>query len=159
MLTKQLKDIKEAIKDLKSNRSYVLSLELAKRETYAQQIAEYDATNYFEAQSIVTLEERFNCELNKLYDDFGMDVTIQIIYTDGSECNVTGEEIIKGVNPTMQHIAYACYSDAYTEYDTLTGCLDNIFQHGEKFEEREEYGTGVEIMFNTAWGKRHGSKN
>ena len=89
---------------------------------------------------------------------FGNDTTIQIIYTDGTECNVTGAEIVTGeITPRLQQIAYASYQDGCTIFDTLTGCLDDKWDMEEDSgcEEREEYFNNIERTFKTKWGMTH----
>lgn len=155
MKANELKAIKNAIRELKSNREYTYQLEQNMIANHKAEIAQYDETTYHGASLISTLENRLKANISKLYDDMGSDIMIHIIYVDGSQCIVTGEEIVAGINPALQHIVYACYSDAYTQYDTFTGCLDDMFQHGENAEEMDEYFSMIEVKFNTAWGKLH----
>lgn len=155
---KELKEIKEAIKDLKSHRSYTKSLANDIKKRYAESLASAKGNSLLDRWERERLEQMQAKEIGKLYDDMGMDITIHIIYTDGTECIAYGAEIVAGeITPKLQHIAYASYLDGYTEYDTLTGCLDTRWnaETDEGIEERDEYFSQVEIMYGTAWGRKH----
>jgi predicted transcriptional regulator len=157
-LAKELKAIKEVIKDFKDNRTYAKREEKQIIKKYAEKLAEYDSNNWYDHSIINSLTERQNKEINNLYDMYGNDATIHIIYNDGTECIAQGTEIVAGdIIPKLQHIAYASYQDGYTEYDTLTGCLDDRWnlEEEEGFQAREQYFNEVEIKFNTTWGRKH----
>jgi hypothetical protein len=168
---KELREIKDAIREFKNNRDYVKAEAGEIAKGYEEGIAEYRARlkldgnwrenyweNYWTMKEIERRENMRDKEIYDLYETYGNDATIHIIYTDGSECIASGTEIIAGeVTPKMQHIAYASYQDGWTEYDTLTGCLDDVWnlEEDEGFEVREQYFNSVEILFNTAWGRKH----
>jgi len=163
---KELREIKEAIREFKNARKYADAQAAEIARGYEDSIAEYRAqlkpdggwSNYWTMKDIERLESTRDREIYNLYESYGNDATIHIIYTDGSECIASGTEIVTGeITPKMQHIAYAHYQDGWTEYDTLTGCLDDIWnlEEDEGVEAREQYFNSVEIQFNTAWGRRH----
>lgn len=162
-LAKEVREIKEAIRDFKENKKYAERDEKRIVEKYAEKIAEYDVKNWVDKRVIKNLECRRDHEIYQMWQNYGNDATIHIIYKDGSECIANGTEIVSGeVVPKMQHIAYATYSDGYMEYDTLTGMLidDNTDFFGDLSTDegiiaREEYFTQIEIMFGTEWGKHH----
>lgn len=157
-LTKELKEIKNIIKDFKDNRSYAKRLEEEIIRNYAERTAQYDTENWSDRRTINILTERRDRDIRKLYDDWGNDVTIQIIYTDGSQCIAFGEEIVSGeITPKLQHIAYAFYQDGWTAFDTLTGSLDDIWnlEEDEGLEAREEYFNNIERKYKTTWGLNH----
>ena len=155
---KELREIKEAIRCFKDSREDVKLWEERITQRYAEEIAQYNPESWIDRESIKLLEARREREIQETYDSFGNDATIHIIYTDGSQCIVSGLEIVAGeVTPKMQHIAYASYQDGWTEYDTLTGCLDDVWnlEEDEGIEAREQYFNSVEIQFNTDWGRKH----
>lgn len=162
-LAKEVREIKEAIRDFKENKKYAERDEKRIVEKYAEKIAEYDAKNWVDKRVIKNLECRRDHEIYQMWQNYGNDATIHIIYKDGSECIANGTEIVAGeIVPKMQHIAYATYSDGYMEYDTLTGILvdDNTDFFGDLSTDegiiaREDYFTQIEIMFGTEWGKHH----
>ncbi|HBY20959.1 MAG TPA: hypothetical protein DEG71_08115 [Clostridiales bacterium] len=161
-LAKELKEIKEAIKDFKGNRSFAKREEKKILENHKEKLKEYNSQNWVDRNFIKTLEYNLNVSIYKLYEMYGNDATIQIIYNDGTECNVTGTEIVTGeITPKLQQIAYASYQDGYIIYDTLSGNLDtkwDIEIEGEKetdWDAREEYFDQVEIKFGTKWGIKH----
>ena len=157
-LSKELREIKNAIRGFKDNREYAKGQEEKIARHYTEEIAEYDSESWIDRRAIVTLEQQRDRKIHELYDSWGNDVTIHIIYTDGSQCIVSGADILTGeVTPKLQHIAYASYQDGWTEYDTLTGCLDDIWnpEEDEGIEAREQYFNSVEIKFGTDWGKKH----
>jgi len=161
-LAKELKEIKEAIKDFKGNRSFAKRQEKQIIQKYSEKLKDYDLQNWVDRNFINTLEQRLQSDIYNLYEMFGNDTTIQIIYTDGTECNVTGTEIVAGeITPKLQQIAYASYQDGYTIFDTLSGNLDtkwDIEIEGETeidWEARDEYFNQVEIKFGTKWGVKH----
>lgn len=161
-LAKELREIKAAIRDFKSDREYAELQEMQIKEKYAERIAEYDSENWTNQWVIESLSKQRDEEIYQMWESYGNDATIHIIYEDGSECIVSGVEIVSGeVIPKMQHIAYATYSDGWIEYDTLTGILvdnDTDFfgdlSTDEGMEAREQYFNNIEIMFGTEWGKK-----
>lgn len=161
-LAKELREIKSAIRDFKENREYAESQEAQIRERYAEKLAEYDPEDWTNQGVIHSLNIQRDNEIYRMWENYGNDATIHIIYEDGSECMASGTEIVSGdVVPKMQHIAYATYEDGWIEYDTLTGILvddDTDFfgdlSTDEGIEAREQYFNNVEIMFGTEWGKR-----
>lgn len=161
-LAKELREIKAAIRDFKSDREYAELQEMQIKEKYAERIAEYDPENWINQRSIELLSKQRDEEIYQMWESYGNDATIHIIYDDGSECIASGVEIVSGeVIPKMQHIAYATYSDGWIEYDTLTGILvdnDTDFfgdlSTDEGMEAREQYFNNIEIMFGTEWGKK-----
>ena len=156
MKKEYLKQIKETIKDLKSNRDMADNEAKNIEKRYNEQISEYDINNYFEEQIIETLKIRKNKAIYDTYEIYGMESSIHIIYEDGSECCVTGIEIVTGeINPKMQHIVYATYQDGYIEYDTETGELNYDVSIDEEQEERENYFNNIEIKYGTEWGIKH----
>lgn len=162
-LAKELREIKVAIRDFKENREYAERQEAQIKERYAEKLAEYDPNDWKFQRVIESLSKQRDEEICQMWDSYGNDAAIHIIYEDGSECIATGLEIVSGeVVPRMQHIAYATYSDGWIEYDTLTGILvdnDTDFfgdlSTDEGIEAREQYFNNIEIMFGTEWGKRH----
>lgn len=121
-LAKELREIKEAIRDFKGNKEYAEREEKRIAERYAEKIAELDPENCYDRRIIESLEFRRDHEIYSMWDSYGNDAMIHIIYEDGSECVATGTEIVTGeIIPKMQHIAYASYQDGWTEYDTFTG--------------------------------------
>ena len=165
-LAKELREIKAAIRDFKSDREYAECQEMRIKERYAAKLAEYEPNNWINQRVIESLSKQRDEEINQMWESYGNDATIHIIYDDGSECMASGVEIVSGeVVPKMQHIAYATYSDGWVEYDTLTGILvDNDTEFfgdlstDEGMEAREQYFNNIEIMFDTEWGKRHSIK-
>lgn len=161
-LAKELREIKEAIRDFKGNEEYAEREEKRIAERYAEKIAELDPENCYDRRIIESLEYRRDHEIYSMWNSYGNDAMIHIIYEDGSECIATGTEIVSGeIVPKMQHIAYASYQDGWTEYDTFTGCLDDVFgdlSEDSGIEAREQYFNEIEIRFGTEWGKRHGQK-
>lgn len=161
-LAKELKEIKEAIKDFKDNRSFAKREEKKIIKQYAEKLKEYNSQNWVDRNFINTIEQRRELEIYKLYEMYGNDATIHIIYTDGSECIASGTEIVAGeITPKLTNIAYASYQDGYTIFDTLSGNMDDKWDvkiEGEDeidWDAREEYFNEVEIKFNTAWGRKH----
>jgi len=161
-LAKELKEIKEVIQDFKGNRSFAKRQEKQIIQKYSEKLKEYNSQNWVDRNFINTLEQRMQSDIYNLYEMYGNDTTIQIIYLDGTECNVTGTEIVTGeITPKLQQIAYVSYQDGYTIYDTLSGNLDtkwDIDIEGEKeidWDARDEYFNQVEIKFNTKWGMNH----
>lgn len=162
-LAKELREIKEAIRDFKESRKYAEQEEKRITEQYTEKLAEYDPENWTNQSVIRSLNQQRDNAIFKMWENYGNDATIHIIYENGSECIASGTEIVSGaIVPKMQHIAYAQYEDGYVEYDTLTGLLcDNDFclfgdlGTDEGMEAREQYFDNVEIMFGTEWGKKH----
>jgi len=161
-LPKELKEIKETIKDFKGNRSFAKREEKKLIERHNERMKDYNSNNWVDQNFIKTLENRLQKDIYNLYEMYGNDTTIQIIYTDGTECNVTGAEIVTGeITPRLQQIAYASYQDGYTIFDTLSGNMDtkwDIEIEGEietDWDARDEYFNQVEIKFNTKWGMTH----
>lgn len=162
-LAKELREIKAAIRDFKSDREYAELQEKRIKEKYAERIAEYDSENWTNQWVIESLSKQRDEEIYQMWESYGNDATIHIIYDDGSECMASGVEIVSGeVVPKMQHIAYATYSDGWMEYDTLTGILvdnDTDFfgdlSTDEGMEAREQYFNNIEIIFGTEWGKKN----
>jgi len=159
-LAQQLKEIKEAIKDFKGNRSFVKREEKKIIENYKEKLKGYDSQNWVDRNFINTLEKRCESEIYNLYEMYGNDATIQIIYNDGTECNVTGTEIVAGeITPKLQQIAYASYQDGYTIFDTLSGNMDDKWDiEGEDevdWDARDEYFNNIERIFKTKWGINH----
>lgn len=162
-LAKELREIKAAIRDFKGNREYAEGEERQIAEKYAEKLAEYDPEDWTNQSVIKSLNQQRDREIFKMWENYGNDATIHIIYEDGSECIASGTEIVSGdIVPRMQHIAYATYEDGWIEYDTLTGTLvdeDTDFfgdlSTDEGIEAREVYFNNVEIMFGTEWGKHH----
>lgn len=95
-LTQQLKEIKEAIQDFKGNRSYAKREEKKIIANHKEKMKEYDSSQWYHRDIINTLEYRLQSDIYQLYEMYGNDATIQIIYLDGTECNVTGTEIVAG---------------------------------------------------------------
>lgn len=161
-LAKELREIKAAIRDFKGDREYAELQEIRIKEKYAERIAEYAPENWINQRSIELLSKQRDEEIYQMWESYGNDATIHIIYDDGSECIASGVEIVSGeVIPKMQHMAYATYSDGWIEYDTLTGILvdndTNFFgdlSTDEGMEAREQYFNNIEIMFGTEWGKK-----
>jgi len=161
-LARELKEIKDAIKDFKGDRSFAKREENKKIAEHKEKLKEYDSSQWYHRNLINTLEYRLQSDICKLYEMYGNDATIQIIYTDGTECNATGTEIVSGeITPKLQQIAYASYQDGYTIYDTLSGNMDDKWDieiEGEKeidWDAREEYFDNVERIFKTKWGMNH----
>lgn len=95
-LPKELKEIKETIKDFKGNRSFAKREEKKLIERHNERMKDYNSNNWVDQNFIKTLENRLQKDIYNLYEMYGNDTTIQIIYTDGTECNVTGTEIVTG---------------------------------------------------------------
>lgn len=165
-LAKELREIKSAIRDFKENRKYAKEQEARIKKRYAEMLAGYDPEDWTNQWVIESLGKQCDNEIYQMWENYGNDATIHIIYEDGSECIASGTEIVYGdVVPKMQHIAYATYEDGWIEYDTLTGILvdnDTDFfgdlSTDEGIEAREQYYNNIEIMFGTKWGKRHSIK-
>ena len=158
-LAKELKEIKETIKDFKDNRSFAKREEKKIIANHKEKLKDYDSQNWVDQNFIRTLEQRRESDIYNLYEMFGNDATIQIIYINGDECNVTGTEIVTGeITPKLQQIAYASYQDGYTVFDTLSGNLDNKWNLEDDevdWEAREEYFNNIERTFKTKWGMTH----
>lgn len=159
MLKDKLKLIKESIKDFKDDRKF-LDGQIEKIEQRHKEKIEDAKLNYTEGyflnQRLNQLEKEQQSTIYKMCEDFGNDASFHIIYDDGSECCVTGTEIVTGeITPKLQHIAYAQYGDGYEEFDTEIGNFSWDVSIDEEFEQREEYLNSVEIKFNTAWGIKH----
>jgi len=129
---KELREIKEAIREFKNARKYVDAQAAEIARGYEDSIAEYRAqlkpdggwSNYWTMKGIERLESTRDREIYNLYESYGNDATIHIIYTDGSECIASGTEIVTGeITPKMQHIAYAHYQDGMNFRDKP--CYDN----------------------------------
>lgn len=158
-----LKAIKEAIRDFKQNRKYAECDELRIKKEYDEKIMAYNLDDWTDKRVIKSLTSQRDNAIYQMWELYGNDAMIHIIYDDGSECIASGVEIVSGeVIPKMQHIAYATYSDGWMEYDTLTGILvdnDTDFfgdlSTDEGMEAREQYFNNIEIMFGTEWGKKH----
>ena len=160
-LAKELKDIKSAIKDFRDSRSYAKREEKAIIKRYAEQLSQYNPDNWVNHSTINALTQQREKAIYELYESYGNDATIHIIYTDGSECVASGSEIVAGeTTPKLQHIAYATYQDGWNIFDTLTGSLDDRWDLDEEegFDNREEYFNDIEIKFNTNWGKKHANQ-
>lgn len=161
-LAKELKEIKEAIRDFKENQKWLNELITQEEKKIDEKLAEYEPENYLYYWIIERLKKERAEVAYKLCEDYGNDAMIHIIYKDGSECIATGTEIVSGlITPKMQNIAYASYSDGWVEYDTFTGTLvDNDTDYfgdlstDEGIEARETYYNMIEIKFGTEWGKR-----
>lgn len=159
---KELRKIKEAIRGFNENREYAEWEEKRITERYAEKLAEYNSEDWTNQSVIQSLNQTRDREIYQMWENYGNNATIHIIYEDGSECIASGTEIVSGeVVPKMQHIVYANYSDGWTEYDTLTGlltdngfCLFGDLSTDEGIESREQYFNNIEIMFGTEWGKR-----
>ncbi len=162
-LAKELKEIKEAIRDFKENREWLNELIAREEKKIDEKLAEYESENYLYYWTIERLKKERAEVAYKLCEDYGNDAMIHIIYKDGSECIATGAEIVGGlITPKMQNIAYASYSDGWVEYDTFTGTLvDNDTDYfgdlstDEGIEAREAYYNMIEIKFGTEWGRKH----
>ncbi len=162
-LPKYLKAIKEKIREFKRNREWLNYAIEQEEKKYDEKLAEYDRNNWMDKWIIERLEKQRAEVAYKKCEEFGNDAMIHIIYKDGSECVVSGAEIVGGViTPKMQNIAYANYSDGWVEYDTLTGILvdDNTDFFGDLstdagIEARENYYSMIEIKFGTEWGRKH----
>ena len=162
-LPKYLKAIKEEIREFKRNREWLNYAIEQEEKKYDEKLAEYDRNNWMDKWIIERLEKQRAEVAYKKCEEFGNDAMIHIIYKDGSECVVSGAEIVGGViTPKMQNIAYANYSDGWVEYDTLTGILvdDNTDFFGDLstdagIEARENYYSMIEIKFGTEWGRKH----
>lgn len=162
-LPKYLKAIKEEIREFKRNREWINYAIEQEEKKYDEKLAEYDRNNWMDKWIIERLEKQRAEVAYKKCEEFGNDAMIHIIYKDGSECVVSGAEIVGGViTPKMQNIAYANYSDGWVEYDTLTGILvdDNTDFFGDLstdagIEARENYYSMIEIKFGTEWGRKH----
>lgn len=143
-LAKELKQIREAIRNLKENRE-IVEFEIQKiKENYEKKISDLNLNpdDYFDRQIINRLKIAMNQDIYRRYDTYGNDTTIFIIYKDGSECSASGIDIVSGeITPKMQNIAYASYLDAWTEYDTEMGCLDELWDltTDEGVIERQNY--------------------
>lgn len=162
-LPKYLKAIKEEIREFKRNREWLNYAIEQEEKKYDEKLAEYDRNNWMDKWVIERLEKQRAEAAYKKCEEFGNDAMIHIIYKDGSECVVSGAEIVGGIiTPKMQNIAYANYSDGWVEYDTLTGILvdDNTDFFGDLstdagIEARENYYSMIEIKFGTEWGRKH----
>jgi len=158
-LAKELKDIKTSIKDFKDNRSFAKREEKKIIASHKEKLKDYDSQNWVDRNFINTLEQKLQSDIYNLYEMFGNDATIQIIYNDGTECNVTGTEIVAGdITPKLQQIAYASYQDGYTIFDTLSGNMDNKWDLEDDeidWDAREEYFNNIERIFKTKWGMTH----
>lgn len=85
-LAKELREIKAAIRDFKSDREYAELQEMQIKEKYAERIAEYDPENWINQRSIELLSKQRDEEIYQMWESYGNDATIHIIYDDGSEC-------------------------------------------------------------------------
>lgn len=156
---KEMREIKQAIRDFQREKEWAERAEEKICERYAEKLLDYDTESWVDRRVIDSLNYQKSREIYSMWESYGNDATIHIIYEDGSECIASGTELVSGdIVPKMQHIAYACYADGWTEYDTYTGCLDDCFgdlSEDSGAEAREQYFDNVEIMFNTEWGKKH----
>lgn len=149
-----LKAVKNAIRDFKDNREwldYVIEKEVEKID---EKLEEY-RNDCFHEWTIKNLEKQKEEVAYQKCEEFGNDAMIRIVYKDGSECIASGAEIVGGlITPRMQHIVYACYMDAYVEYDTFSGILvDDVTKFfgdlstDEGIEAREAYYGMIEEVF------------
>lgn len=158
-----LKQIKDAIRDLKENRQYLNSQIEKVTKNYQNELNENienlakDSTyDYFVNHYTNMFNERMNRAIYELCESYGNDSTFHIIYNDGTEYCGQGADIVTGEStPKMQHIAYAHYMDGYTEFDTESGELDYDVSDDSQFAEREEYFNNIERKYNTRWGMNH----
>lgn len=163
----ELRRIKESIKDFKEERQNAAYAADRIRKSYDEQIRQYAedcgqtlADDYFcedwyTRQFINTLISRRDREISNLYDEWGLDSSVYIIYKDGSTCHAFGAEIVAGdISPRMQHIAYAFYGDGWTEFDTEIGEFPWDCSEDDQCCAKEEYTTSVEIKFRTEFGIR-----
>ncbi len=158
-----MKAVKDAIRDFKDNREFVDRLIEKREKEIEERLVEYDPAEPWNMWTIERLKKEKSEIAYNLCEEYGNDAMIHIIYKDGSECVASGAEIVGGIiTPKMQNIAYACYSDGWCEYDTLTGDLLNDemdfwgdLSTDEGIETRERYFNEVEIRYGTEWGKRH----
>lgn len=167
MLKAELKQIKETIRDLIRERKNCDEIIEQRIQNIKNEIderkTEYDIDNAADEYFFKNYMERQQKKINKIpYDvcqEFGNDISIHIIYNDGSEFCALGSEIVSGeLTPKMQHIVYASYMDGYIEYDTETGELNYDVSEDDQFEAYQEYQNQIEIKFNTEWGRQHSDK-
>ena len=150
-----LRSVKEAIRNLKDNRNFLELIIKQEFERIDEKIAKYDMGNYQDRCVIANLNLQKTEFAGKKIEEFGNDAKVYIIYKDGSRCIAYGEEIVtREITPKMQHIAYAMYSDGWTEYDTFTGILvdsdTNFFgdlSTDEGIRVREAYYEMIEKIF------------
>jgi hypothetical protein len=153
-----LKQIKETIKDFKDNREFAKYQEKQIEKRYEEKIEDLklDSNSWHDKKLIDGLTKQMNQEIYNMYEMYGNDSSIHIIYEDGTECCTTGLDIVANeCTPKIQHIVYASYLDGYIEYDTETGELDFDVSIDEQLEAREEYFNNIEIKFSTTWGLKH----
>ena len=163
MLKKELKVIKESIRTLIHERTACNELIAQRIERVQKQIEEYkeeykgtETERYF----LKEITDRKQNEINEIpyntCEEFGNEISLHIIYDDGSEYCGMGVDIVCGKEkPKMQHIVYASYMDGYIEFDTETGELNYDVSEDDQFEAYEEYKNQIEIKFNTTWGRNH----
>ena len=154
---KTLIEIKNFIKDFKSNREYATREEKRIIKENQEHIKELNLNteNYFDRQLIDTLNKRTQEAISKSYENFGNDATFHFIYKDGTEAIFSGVEILDNFNPKLTDIVYATYQDGWIEMDTEKGELNFELETDEDFEKRNEYFNNIERKFQTVWGKSH----
>lgn len=104
-LPKELREIKEAIRDFKGSREYAEREEKRITEQYAEKLAEYGTDDWTSRRVIESLNQQRDRDIYQMWENYGNDATIHIIYEDGSECIASGTEIVSGdVVPKMQHM-------------------------------------------------------
>jgi len=163
---KEMRLIKEAIRDFWNEHEWACTMAERVSQQHKDRIEQYkaDCAGMPEAHINYTIE-RFEQQRQKavwdMWESFGNDTTIHLIYKDGSEAIYSGAELVSHdvPKPKMQHIAYACLLDGWQEYDTLTGELEWDEQDGDEtgdewFERREAYMNMVQFKYGTEWAKR-----
>lgn len=161
----EMRRIKREIRDLWDGHG--LAVEQVKRvsDSYREQIEQYKKDNaclpdFLVRSTVDRWEDQRVRAIWDVWETYGNDITIQFIYEDGSELNVTGVELVgHDVKPKMQHIAYAYFISGYEEYDTLSGDLDwgdidDAATVDEWCEARDRYFNKVQMRYNTEWAKK-----
>ena len=166
--TKELKEIKQSIKDFISFRKDAAVLEKRITAQYDKEMNEYAemcghpldengfCEDYHTRQHINELAKHRDRAIFDQYESFGNDSTIHLIYKDGSECIAGGNEIVNGsIAPKLQNIAYAYYGDGWCAFDTLIGEWSWDVSVDLQFADQDEYEASVQVMYGTKWGRKH----
>lgn len=150
ILQNELKEIKEIVKELKANTKSVRVLEKNIVNEFNLKIREYDENSFCDRLTIEVLKKEKDKLMSDTLELYGNDAMVTVIYKDGTKVTASGVDIVLGETvPKLQNIAYACYSDGYSLFDTLNGNLlgkwDIVSDEG--FDEMEKYFSDTEAMF------------
>lgn len=161
----EMRRIKREIHNLWDEHDFAVEQVKRVSASHRERIEQYKKDNSWQPESylletVAGLERQRANAIYDVWDMYGNDITIQLIYEDGSELNVSGIELVgHDVKPKMQHIAYAYFISGYEEYDTLSGDLDwgdidDDATVDEWCEIRNRYFNRVQMKYGTEWAKK-----